>query len=121
MKHILLLAVILMFVFGSSAVPTETRAVGDSIVNVNAAEVEGVTIEHQQLAILKPGYAFRRESRSSVAVMKTVRDASFQTGTLTCTSPRRRRGVCTVEFNGDRAKCSSSCYFVGVRGAPRAQ
>jgi hypothetical protein len=119
MKYFLLLAVMFVLAFGSSAISTETRAVGGSNMNANAVDVEGVTIERQRLALLKPGYAFRRESRSSVSVLKTIRDAGIQTGTLTCTRADKR--ACTVEINGDAAKCSSGCYFVGVRGAPRAQ
>jgi hypothetical protein len=117
LKHILLLTVMFAFVFGSSAAPSVTPAVGNSGVGANAADVEGVIIEHQQSATLKPGYTFRRESRSSVAVFKTLRDASIQMGTLTCTG----RKTCTVEINGDRAKCNSQCYFVGVRGGTKAQ
>jgi hypothetical protein len=87
--------------------------------SANAVDVEGVIIERQRLARLKPGYTFRRESRSSVSVLKTIREAIMQTGTLTCTRADRR--ACTVDIGGDTAKCSSGCYFVGVRGAPRAQ
>jgi hypothetical protein len=119
MKHILLLAMILALVFGSSGASTKPRAVNDSGVSANAVEVEGVTIESQRLARLKPGYTFRRESRSSVSVLKTIREASFQTGTLTCTRADKR--ACTVDLGGDTAKCSSGCYFVGVRGGVKAQ
>ena len=119
MKHILLLAVMFALVFGSSAGTTETRAVGDSGVSAYPVDVEGVTIYSQQKALLKPGYSFKRESKSSLAVMKNLRDASFQTGTLTCTSPGKR--ICTVDFNRDRAGCSNNCYFVGVRGGIKAR
>jgi hypothetical protein len=118
MKYILILAVMFALIFSSSAAPKERRAKGDSRVGANAVDVEGVTIESQRLAQLKPGYTFRRVSRNSVSVWKTIREASFQTGTLTCTRPK---GACTVDLGGDTAKCSSGCYFVGVRGAPRAQ
>ena len=93
--------------------------VGDSSVSASAADVEGVIMDSQQAARLKPGYTFRRESSSSVSVWKTMRDAALQMGTLTCTRPRK--GACTAEINGDRAKCSSACYFVSVRGGVRAQ
>lgn len=119
MKHILLLTIMFALVFISSAAPTEMRATEGSGVRANAVEIEGVTIESQRLAHLKPGYSFRRESRNSIAVMKTIRDAILQTGTLTCTRTDRR--ACAVDIGGDTAKCSSGCYFVGVRGAPRAQ
>lgn len=101
----------------NSSLPNEVT-VGDSGVSA-IADVEGVTIEHQQTARLKPGYTFRRETRSSVSVWKTIREAALQMGTLTCTRPRK--GACTVEIGGDFAKCSSGCYFVGVRGGIRAQ
>ncbi|HUQ34713.1 MAG TPA: hypothetical protein VM095_21525 [Pyrinomonadaceae bacterium] len=119
MKRFLLLAIMIVLVFGSSAILTETLAARVSSMSANAVDVEGVTIEHQRTAFLKPGYVFRRESRSSVSVLKTVREAILQTGTLTCIRADKR--ACTVEFNRDIAKCSSSCYFVGVRGAPLAQ
>jgi hypothetical protein len=93
--------------------------VGDSSMSASAADVEGVIMDSQQAARLKPGYTFRRESRSSVSVWKTMREAALQMGTLTCTRPRK--GACTAEFDGDRAKCSSACYFVSVRGGVRAQ
>ena len=119
MKHILLLAVMFALVFGSSAAPLETRAVGVSGVSATPEDVEGVIIERQRSALLKPGYAFRRESRSSLAVLKTTNNAALQMGTLTCIRPDKR--ACTAEFGGDRAKCSSGCYFVGVRGGLKAQ
>jgi hypothetical protein len=119
MKRLLLLAVMFVLVFGSSAVSTETPTARASGMSANAVDVEGVTIERQRLALLKPGYAFRRESRSSVSVLKTVREAILQTGTLTCIRADKR--ACTVEINGDAAKCSSGCYFVSARGGVRAQ
>ncbi len=119
MKHLLLLAVMFMLVLGSSAAPTETRFVGDSGVSANPEDIEGATIERQRSALLKPGYAFRRESRSSLAVVKTTNNSALQTGTLTCIRPDKR--ACTAEFGGDRAKCSSGCYFVGVRGGTMAR
>lgn len=120
MKHLLLLAVIFTLVFGSPTAPTETQVVAaDSVVSANPEDVEGVTIERQRSALLKPGYIFRRESRSSLAVVKTINNAALQTGTLTCT--RADKKACTAEFGGDRAKCSSGCYFVGVRGGTLAR
>lgn len=101
-----------------SSLPNEVT-VGDPDGSAIAEDVEGVTIERQQLARLKPGYTFRRESRSAVSVWKTMREAALQMGTLTCTRPRK--GACTAETNGDRAKCSSGCYFVAARGGVRAQ
>jgi hypothetical protein len=93
--------------------------VGDSNVSAIAEDVEGVTIDRQRSAQLKPGYEFRRESRNSVSVWKTMREAALQMGTLTCTRPQK--GTCTLEFSRDRAKCSSACYFVTARGGVRAQ
>jgi hypothetical protein len=119
MKHILLLAVLFILVMGSSAAQPDAPKAHVFDMVANAAEVEGVTIERQRLALLKPGYAFRRESRSSVSILKTVREALLQTGTLTCTRADKR--ACTVEINGDVAKCSSGCYFVGARGGERTQ
>jgi hypothetical protein len=105
----------------NSLLPNEVT-VGSSVASAIAADVEGVIIEHQQLASLKPGYTFRRESRRSLSVWKTTRAAALQMGTLTCTRPRKGdKGDCYVEINGDYAKGNSACYFVGVRGGVRAQ
>ena len=100
----------------NSLLPNE---VGDSDVSAIPDDVEGVTIDHQRSARLKPGYTFRRESRASVSVWKTVREAAMQMGTLTCT--KSQKGACTLDIGGDTAKCSSGCYFVGVRGGTRVQ
>lgn len=116
MKHILLVAVMFTLVSGSFAVPPKKRTIG---VVANVENVEGVTIDRQRLARLKPGYQFERESISSVAVLKISNGARLQTGTLICTKPGKN--ACRVEIGGDSAKCSSSCYFVGVGGGVRAQ
>lgn len=118
MKHILLLAVMLVIVFGSSAAPKETPAARVSVVSANVVEIEGVEFNGQQ-ARLKAGYQFQLESSSSVAVLKTSNAARIQTGTLTCTRPGR--GGCSVKFYGERAICSSGCYFVGYRGGVKAR
>jgi hypothetical protein len=118
MKQISFLALMFALAFGSSFAPTKTRAVANSGVSAIPEDIEGVIMYDLRSAALKPGYAFRRESRSSVAVWKNTRDATMQMGTLTCTKPRK--GACTVEFDQDRAKCSGQCYFVGVRGGTRA-
>ncbi len=47
--------------------------VGDAKVSAIAEDVEGVTIDRQRSALLKPGYEFRRESKNSVSVWKTMR------------------------------------------------
>lgn len=120
MKHILLLAVMLVLGFGASATPTETSTARVSGMRTNVVEIEGVEFSGQE-ALLKTGYQFQREGASSLAVLKTSNVARIQTGTLTCTRLGRRRGSCTVAFSGYRAKCSSSCYFVGYRGGARAQ
>ena len=119
MKHILLLAVMLTLVFGSSAAPTEMRAAAASVVSANPEDVEGVIIEKQRSATLKPGYAFRRESQSSLAVLKTSNNAALQMETLTCIRADKR--ACTAEFSRTRMKCSSSCYLVSVRGGVMAR
>jgi len=102
----------------NSLLPNQIIA-GDSKVSAIAEDVEGVTIDRQRSAQLKPGYEFRRESKNSVSVWKTMREAALQMGTLSCIRPQK--GTCTLEFSGDRAKCSSSCYFVTARGGVRAQ
>lgn len=107
------------FTSGLNSLLASKVTAGDSAVVTLAADVEGVIIEHQQTARLKPGYTFRRESRNSISVWKTSNVAALQMGTLTCTRPRK--GDCYAEINGDYAKCSSACYFVGVRGGTRAQ
>ncbi len=43
----------------------------------------------------------------------------MQTGTLTCTGAQGK--TCDIYIGTDVAQCSGGCYFVGVRGAPRAQ
>ena len=72
--------------------------VGDSDVSAIVEDVEGVTVESQRLARLKPGYTFRRESRSSVSVWKTIREAAMQMGTLSCTKPGK--SVAATSFDG---------------------
>lgn len=85
-------------------------------------DVEGVTIYGHSSAKLKPGYEFRRESRSSVTVSKTVRNATLQMGTLTCRRAARDSvRPCSVEISGDRAKCGGGCYFEGARGGVMAK
>jgi hypothetical protein len=116
MKHILLLAVMLALAFGSSVARIERET--DSGLGANAADVEGVTLNGQK-ARAKPGYQFQRESSKSVAVFKTSNTARIQTGTITCTGQQGR--TCEVFISKSEAQCSGGCYFVGVRGAPRAQ
>ena len=118
MKHILLLAVMLVFIFGSSFARTETSTARVSVVSANVVEVEGVEFNGSK-ALLKAGYQFQLDGRSSLAVLKTSNVARIQTGTLTCTRPGR--GGCTVKFYRERAACSSGCYFVGSRGGAMAQ
>jgi hypothetical protein len=118
MKHILLLGVMLVLIFGSSFARTETPKARVSVVSANVVEIEDVVFNGEQ-ARLKAGYQFQRESRSSLAVLKASNEARIQTGTLTCARPRK--GDCTVKFYGERAACSSGCYFVGSRGGVRAQ
>jgi hypothetical protein len=112
MKHILLLAVTLALVVGSSVART-----GFSLMEP-ASDVEGVTFDRQK-AFLKPGYRFERESVMSAAVLKTSNFARIQTGTITCVGQRSRS--CELSFSRFNAQCSSGCYFVGVRGGIRAQ
>jgi hypothetical protein len=120
MKHILLLVVMLTLAFGSPATPSETRAAAaDSVLSANPENVEGAIIERHAGASLKPGYVFRRESRSSLAVLKTTNSAALQTGTLTCVRPGK--GACSAEFINNKARCSSGCSFVGVRGGVLAR
>jgi hypothetical protein len=117
MKYLLLLAVMFVILFGSSVARTETSTARVSIVSANVVEIEGVTFNGSK-ALLKAGYQFQLESRSSVAVLKASNVARIQTGTLTCTRPRS--SGCTVKFYAERAACSSGCYFVGYRGGVRA-
>jgi hypothetical protein len=112
MKHILLLAVMLALVVGSSVART------DFSLRENASDVEGVTFDRQK-AFLKPGYRFARESVNSAAVLKISNVARLQTGTITCVGQRSRS--CELFISGFNAQCSGGCYFVGVRGGIRAQ
>jgi hypothetical protein len=112
MKHVLLLAVMLVLVAGSSIART------DFSLRENASDVEGVTFDRQK-AFLKPGYRFERESVMSAAVLKTSNFGRIQTGTITCVSQRSRS--CELSFSGFNAQCSGGCYFVGVRGGIRTQ
>jgi hypothetical protein len=118
MKHILLLAVMLVLAFGSSFARTETPMARVSLVSTNVVDVEGVDFKGQK-ALLKTGYQFERESTSSVAVLKTSNEARIQTGTLTCTRPGK--GGCRVDISRTRAACSNNCYFVGSRRGVLAQ
>ena len=118
MKHILLLAVTLVLVFGSSLARTGTPTARVSGMSANVVEVEGVEFKGQK-AMLKTGYEFERESRNSVAVLKTSNVARIQTGTLTCMRPGR--GGCSVDISRTRAACSNNCYFVGYRSGAMAQ
>lgn len=117
MKYILLLAIMFVFVFGSSVARTETPTARVLGMSTNIVEIEGVEFQGQK-ALLKAGYQFQRESRSSLAVLKTSNVARIQTGTLTCTGPKRG---CRVDIYGERAACSNNCYFVGYRGGVKAQ
>jgi hypothetical protein len=118
MKHVLLLAAMLVLVFGSSAALTETATARVSVASANVVDVEGVSFNGSK-ALLKTGYQFQLEGRSSLAVLKTSDVARIQTGTITCKRPGK--GDCTVKFYRERAACSSGCYFVGYRGGVRAQ
>lgn len=118
MKHVLLLAVMFVLVFGSSAAPKETPTARVSVVSANVVEIEGVQVNGQK-ALLKTGYQFQLESISSVGVWKTSNVARIQTGTLVCTRPGR--GGCSVRIDRERAACSQGCYFVGVRGGVKAR
>ena len=122
MKYIVLLAVMLVLVFGASASPNETTTAHVSVVSANVMEIEGVEFSgtrHPQKAWLKPGYQFQLESRSSVMVLKTSNEARIQTGTLAC--KRQGRGECSVQMSRSNAACSQSCYFVGYRGGTKAR
>jgi hypothetical protein len=114
MKYILLLAAMLSLALASPS----TRAVNGNTHNLLPVEVEGVIL-NQQKARVKPGYQFQRASSKSVAVLKTSNMARIQTGTITCTAQGNR--TCEVFISKDQAQCSGGCYFVGVRGVPRAQ
>lgn len=119
MKLILLLAVVFTLAFGSAAARMEGGNFVNSGIGANTENVEGVILNKQK-ASAKPGYRFQRESSKSVAVMKIIRGVAIrQVGTLTCTSDGGR--TCEVFLNTNEAQCSGGCYFVGVRGAPRAQ
>ena len=117
MKHIVLLAVMFVLVFGASAAPKETPTASVSVASANVVEIEGVEFNGQK-AWLKVGYQFQLESINSVAVLKTWNVARIQTGTLVCT--RQGKGNCILRIDGSFAACSQSCYFVGYRGG-RAQ
>jgi len=121
MKHIVLVAVMFVLVFGASAAPKETPTTRVSVVSANVVEIEGVEFNgrYPQKAWLKEGYQFQLESSRSVAVLKTSNVARIQTGTLTCT--RQGRGDCTVRFDRNVAACSQSCVFVGSRGGTKAR
>src|SRR5580765_601008 len=121
MKHIVLLAVMFVLVFGATAAPKETPTARVAVVSAYVVEIEGVEFSgrYPQKAWLKEGYEFQLESRSSVMVLKTSNVARIQTGTLACT--RQGRGDCTVRFDRNFAACSQSCYFVGYRGGTKAR
>ena len=112
MKHILLLAVMFVLVFGASAAPKETETARVSVMSANVVEIEGVEFNGQK-AWLEVGYQFQLVSRHSVAVLKVSKVARIQTGTLTCTS--HGRGDCKVRFDRSFAACSQNCVFVGYR------
>jgi hypothetical protein len=118
MKHILLLAVMFVLAFGSSAAPKETSTAPVSVLSANVVEIEGVEV-YGQKAMLKRGYQFQLDSINSVAVWKTSNVARIQTGTLICTRPGR--GGCSVRIDRERAACSQGCIFVGVPGGARAK
>lgn len=118
MKHVLLLAAIFALALSSSNARIKTGKVSDPGIGANAEVVEGVTVNRQK-AHVKPGYKFVRESSKSVRVMKIGNGQAFMPmGTLTCTGQPGR--VCEVFISNDDAQCNGGCYFVGVRGAPRA-
>jgi len=122
MKHIVLVAVMFVLVFGASAAPKETPTTRVSVVSANVVEIEGVEFSgtrYPQKAWLKEGYQFQLESRSSVMVLKTSNEARIQTGTLAC--KRQGRGECTVQMSRSNAACSQSCYFVGYRAGVKSQ
>ena len=122
MKHILLLAVMFVLVFGASATPKETPTARVSVVGANVEEIEGVEfngMRYPQKAWLKVGYQFQLESISSVAVLKTSNVTRLQTGMLVCT--RQGRGNCILRIERSFAACSQSCYFVGYRGGTKAR
>ena len=116
MKHILLLAVMLALAFGSSVAHVERET--NSVLGANAADVEGVILNKQKASV-KPGYEFQRESSKSVAVFKISNVARFQTGTIICTG--RQGLICEAFVSKSQAACNGGCYFVGIRGATRAQ
>ena len=118
MKHIVLLAVMLVLVFGASAAPKETPTARVSVVSAKVGEIEGVEFNGQK-AWLKVGYQFQLESINSVAVLKTSNVARIQTGTLNCT--RQGRGNCILRIDRSFASCSQHCYFVGFRGGAKSQ
>jgi hypothetical protein len=118
MKQVFLLAGMLVLVFGSSVARTGTPTAHISGMSTNVVEIEGVEFKGQK-ALLKAGYQFQRESRSSVAVLKTSNVARIQTETLTCTRPGK--GGCSVDISRTRAACSNNCYFVGYRGGAMSQ
>ena len=117
MKHIVVLAVMFLLVFGASAAPQATPTKPVSVVSANVVEIEGVQVNGQK-AWVKVGYQFQLESSSSVTVLKTSNVARIQTGTLTCT--RQGRGDCRVRVDRSFASCTQSCYFVGYRGGIKA-
>jgi hypothetical protein len=118
MKHILLLAVTVVLVFGSSVVRTEMPMARASVVSANLIEVEGVEF-NGPTALLKTGYEFQIESSSSLAVLKTSNVARIQTGTITCVTTRK--SACGVKFYKERATCGGGCNFVGSRGGIKAR
>lgn len=118
MKHVLLLAAIFALALSSTSARMEKGSVIGNRTSANADAVEGATVNRQK-AQVKSGYRFVRASSKSVNVMKTGNGtANIQTGTLTCTGQSKK--VCEVFISNDAAWCNGGCYFVGVRGAPRA-
>ena len=120
MKYILLLAVIFALAFGSSAARKETSGDGNHMSVANAPDVEGAIINNDR-ADAKRGYELRQENRHSVAVIKLLRNARRQTGTLTCVSSVKN-ATCDAAISSSKtfARCRgvSDCHFVGVPGGP---
>jgi hypothetical protein len=118
MKHILLLTTMLSLALASSAPRMGIGNIHNSVTDMPLVDVEGVIL-NQQKARVKPGYQFQRESSKSVAILKISNIARIQTGTITCTAQGNR--ICEVFISKNQAQCSGGCYFVGIRGVPRAQ
>jgi hypothetical protein len=118
MRYSLLLAIIITLAFGASAARLGKRDAVQSGNNQLGEEVEGVENDGQQ-ARAKQGYEFRRQSSSSVVVIKMGRRGTpgIQVGTLSCLVNGQ---ACSLHLYVKVAlRCSSSgCLIVGVRGGP---